>query len=158
MGVQEISGHDWHNSSINSHVYWIALAPSPLSSSRFFPRLFVRRFPTRSFSVSRSSAPFSLWFSRLLPLSLLFTTSLCLFQSFRLSPGVSLLGSRLFRHGSFIFPASPPAVDPSVVNPELVTSWTREIPKPRLLIRQLLSCTTDWRRERPRIQLDASFR
>lgn len=40
MGVQEISDHDWHNSSINSRVYWIVRARPYSLFLRLVPTLF----------------------------------------------------------------------------------------------------------------------
>lgn len=58
MGVQEISDHDWHNSSINSRVYWIVrarpyslflrLVPNAFDLAVFRPSL-TKLFPRLSF-------------------------------------------------------------------------------------------------------------
>lgn len=141
MGVQEISGHDWHNSSINSHVYWIALAPTPLSLSRFFPSLCpllsCSFSPTLSFFLSLLSPLFFLLFSLLSPPPSV-SFNLFVYRPTFLSSRYAALPPRLFHfpHPRCLLTARPFT---SVVNPELVTSWTRRIPKQRLLIRQFLA-------------------
>lgn len=108
MGVQEISGHDWHNCSINSHVYWIALAPSPLSHRLASARPFVRYFPALSLAlpVLFLSAPPSVSFN------------VFVYRPIRGASATAL--TFLARVATLPFPSDRPFT--AVVNPELVTS------------------------------------
>lgn len=106
MGVQEISGRDWHNSSINSHVYWIA-------------RLLL------SFTVSLLPGPLSVAFSALslappVPLSAPPSVSFNVFV-YRPIRGASATALTFLARVASL-PFSSVRSFTSVVNPELVTS------------------------------------
>lgn len=130
MGVQEISGHDWHNSSINSHVYWIVLWLFLLSFRHLAPYtwLFVHHFPILFVSLSVSPSLRFFLSSENLFLFLSIFSSIGRPRSFS-SPSRGPSATAL----SLSSPVSPlcrayrfPRPFTSVVNPELVTSYRRE--------------------------------